>query len=254
MSQPEQPIPLFVAGADGRMGSLACELLGEGGGFRLAGRLVRGDDSSAAFDAQRGAVLLDLSLHPASVEIVSAAVAAGVHPVVGVSGWTDAQLDALEASCAAGSLGALWVPNFSLGAVLQMRFAEEAARWFARARIHETHPPTKRDRPSGTALATARRMAAARSAARRAQTGDAAAAAHEAPPEPPIRSTRRAGAVAEQTVALEGTHEELTLQHRVDDRRAFADGMRLACARVRELDGLVRGLQALLVDGPARLL
>jgi len=228
-AQGSAPIPVLVAGARGRMGALACGWIAAADGLQLVAELRRGDDAVTTLAAHPGAVLLDVTELASSVPLVTAAVEHGVHPVIGTSGWSAEQLAALELRCAEHALGALWVPNFSIGAVLQMRFAEQAARWFDAAAIHETHHPAKRDAPSGTARATAERM--------RAASGGAAV---------PIESSRRAGVLAEQHVTLAADHERLELRHVVSDRSAYAAGALLALRRVRELSGLVRGLDALL--------
>ncbi|GJM20246.1 MAG: 4-hydroxy-tetrahydrodipicolinate reductase [Planctomycetota bacterium] len=232
---------VIVAGAAGRMGRLACEWIRasshdaatpstERVELELVAELRRGDPVDTLLAQHPGAVLLDLTLAAASVPLSTRAVELGLHPVIGTSGWDPAQLDALERRCAAARLGALWVPNFSIGALLQMRAAEEAARWFAHAEISELHHPTKRDTPSGTARATAERMRAVRAGEERV----------------PIHSERREGALAEQRVRLANEHEVLELGHVVSDRRAYAPGLLLALRRVRGLSTLVRGLDSLL--------
>lgn len=255
-----EPTRVIVAGAAGQLGNLACEWIRDADradpsaapdvsatastagerpsgdalppveALELVGELRRGDAAEALFAQHSGAVLLDLTVAAESVPLVQLAVARGLHPVIGTSGWTVAQLDELEQRCADASLGALWIPNFSIGAVLQMRFAEQAARWFDAATIEELHHPAKRDAPSGTARATAQRMQAA------------SGSNHEIP----IVSERREGVLAEQHVQLSKGHETLALRHVVSDRRAYAGGLLLALRRVRGLSGLVRGLDSLL--------
>jgi 4-hydroxy-tetrahydrodipicolinate reductase len=119
----------------------------------------------------------------------------------------------------------LYAPNFAIGAVLMMRFAEEASRHFPQAEIVELHPPTKLDSPSGTATSTAARMA-----------GDVT-----------IHSVRLPGLVAHQEVLLGGSGELLTIRHDTTSREAFVPGVLLALERVRSLPpGLTVGLDALL--------
>lgn len=219
---------VVVAGAGGRMGSLVCEALDGAEGLELAGTLVRGDAAGAVLDRTGPDVLLDFTLAQASRELVAAAVERGVSPVIGTSGWSAEAVADLAAGCARRSLGALLVPNFSVGAVLQMRFATAAARALTCEGIAEVHHTGKRDTPSGTALATAEALA------------------REGGTRPAITSARRDGLVAEQSVRFGGPGETLTLVHRVDDRRAYLPGVLLALRRVRGLDGLVVGLDALL--------
>jgi 4-hydroxy-tetrahydrodipicolinate reductase len=156
----------------------------------------------------------------------------GIAPVVGTSGLTKADLSALADACRRGGVGALVVPNFSVGAVLQMQFAEQLARWMTCDGIHETHHAGKLDSPSGTAEATARRVT------------DVTA---EDPPV--IHSQRRDGVVAIQRVGFSALGEHVELTHEITDRAAFMPGLLLAVRAVRDLDGLVIGLDDLL--GPA---
>ena len=210
------------------MGTLCCAALEQAPDLTLTASLRRGDDAQACLDRERPDVLLDFTLAAASQDLVAAAVARGISPVIGTSGWPEAAVERLAADCTALELGALLVPNFSVGAVLQMRFAARAAALLACQGIGEVHHTAKRDSPSGTALATAQaieRRAGAR---------------------PPITSERRDGLVAEQRVVFGGPGETLTLVHHVDDRRAYLPGVLLAVRAVRGLDRLVVGLDALL--------
>ena len=221
-------IRVVVSGAAGRMGALCCDALERAPDLELCGRLVRGDDPAAVLDGSSPDVLLDFTLADASPALVAAAVERGIAPVIGTSGWPAAAVTALGAACAARDLGALLVPNFSVGAVLQMRFAAQAARWLACTGISETHHTGKRDAPSGTARATAEAIAKAGG------------------PVPEITSARRDGLVAEQVVGFEAEGERLELLHHVGDRRAYLPGVLLAVRGVRDLDGLSVGLDVLL--------
>ncbi len=148
--------------------------------------------------------------------------AAGVPLVVGTSGFDP---DALDASARAAGVPCFYAPNFAVGAVLMMRFAEEAARSFPRAEIVELHAETKKDAPSGTARATAARMGT----------------------DPQIHSVRLPGLVAHQEVIFGGAGEILTIRHDTLSRDAFVPGVLRAVERVRDLaPGLTVGLEALL--------
>src|SRR5919106_721733 len=143
--------------------------------------------------------------------------------VVGTSGWDPAEVD--EQARAAG-LAVFHAPNFAIGAVLMMRFAEEAARHLPRAEIVELHSETKQDAPSGTAKATAERMG-----------GDI-----------PIHSVRLPGLVAHQEVLLGGEGQWLTIRHDTTSRAAFVPGVLLALEKLPELPpGVTVGLDSLLV-------
>lgn len=218
---------VVVAGPRGRLGRVAVEAVGDDEGCVLAGTIDRDDDARATLAGARADVLVDATLASASRDLALAALGLGVRPVIGVSGLSDDDVAAI-ADAARGS-GALLVPNFSLGAVLAMRAAEWFASWMPCTSIVERHHPAKRDRPSGTALATARRVAAARA--------DGTL--------PPITSERLDGVLAEQRTVFAGPHETLSVEHVVSDRAAFAPGIQLAVHAVAEVEGLVVGLDAL---------
>jgi 4-hydroxy-tetrahydrodipicolinate reductase len=142
--------------------------------------------------------------------------------VIGTTGFDH---DGVDTAARAATVPCFHAPNFALGAVLMMRFAEEAARSFPRAEIVELHNEAKRDAPSGTAKATAARMGT----------------------DPAIHSVRLPGLVAHQEVIFGGAGETLTIRHDTTSREAFVPGVLLALDRVRELPpGLTVGLDALL--------
>jgi 4-hydroxy-tetrahydrodipicolinate reductase len=219
---------VVVAGAAGRMGSLAVSALSSADGIELAGTLVRGSDASAIFEMCRPDVLVDLTVAEASRDLSPMAAERGISPVVGVSGLSADDVARLREACEHGRVGGLLVPNFSVGAVQHIRLAADIAAHLPCEAIHETHHPAKRDSPSGTALATARRL--------RERTGR----------DVPIQSTRREGSVAEQEVLFSQPGESLVLAHRVTDRRAYMPGLLLAVRAVRGLRQLVVGLDGLL--------
>ena len=196
---------ILLNGRAGKVGTVLAPAF-EQAGHRLVDSLA---------DAE---VMVDFTRPEAALDNVRAAVDAGVASVVGTTGWdTGAVSDA--------AVPVFFAPNFAIGAVLMMRFAEQASQHLAEAEIVELHPPTKLDSPSGTAKATAERM-----------TGDV-----------PIHSVRLPGLVAHQEVLLGGAGELLTIRHDTTSREAFVPGVLLAVERVRSLPpGLTVGLDALL--------
>ena len=165
---------------------------------------------------------VDFTRPDAVTENVARCLAARVSIVIGTTGF---DADAVDAHARAAGVACFHAPNFSQGAVLMMRFAEEAARSFPRAEIVELHNEGKRDAPSGTARATAVRMGT----------------------DPAIHSVRLPGLVAHQEVIFGGPGETLTIRHDTTSREAFVPGVLLALERVRELPpGLTVGLDALL--------
>jgi 4-hydroxy-tetrahydrodipicolinate reductase len=209
-------VKVALFGYRGKVGSALVPAL-ENAGHEVR-RIGRGDTVElAGLDAA-----VDFTTPEAAEANVGAALEQGVPCVVGTTGWDPAPLGEV----AAGQGVPLFVaPNFALGAVLMMRFAEEAARHLPRAEIVELHHETKRDAPSGTAKATAARL----------------------PGEPPIHSVRLPGLVAHQEVLLAGQGQLLTIRHDTFSREAFAPGVLLALQRLPDLPaGLTIGLEALL--------
>jgi 4-hydroxy-tetrahydrodipicolinate reductase len=167
-------------------------------------------------------VAVDFTRPDAVVANAERCLAAGVPLVIGTSGFDK---DAVGTAARAAGVPCFFAPNFAQGAVLMMRFAEEAARVFPRAEIVELHNEAKRDAPSGTAKATAERMGTS----------------------PEIHSVRLPGLVAHQEVILGGQGETLTIRHDTISREAFVPGVLLALEKVRELPpGLTIGLDSLL--------
>jgi 4-hydroxy-tetrahydrodipicolinate reductase len=174
----------------------------------------------------------------------------GIHAVIGTTGLSEADLGALaEAFPPAGATGCFVAPNFAVGAVLMMRFAEMAAPWFDTAEIVELHHDAKIDAPSGTALLTATRMAAASGewgvdptrvvTVEGARGGTGPGGIH-------IHSVRLRGLVAHQEVLLGGAGQSLTIRHDSYDRQSFMPGVLLAVRQVPTRPGLTVGLEALL--------
>ena len=196
---------ILLNGRGGRVGSVLAPAL-EGAGHELVADLGSAE------------AMVDFTAPAAAPANVEAALDAGVPCVVGTSGW---DTDAVRGAAVA----VLYAPNFALGAVLMMRFAEQAAAYFPRAEIIELHHETKVDAPSGTARATAERLGGA----------------------VPIHSVRLPGLVAHQEVLFGGTGELLTIRHDTTSREAFTAGVLLALERLPSLPpGLTVGLDALL--------
>jgi 4-hydroxy-tetrahydrodipicolinate reductase len=226
-------VRVAVAGAMGRMGSVAREALQQSGEY-LCGLARTPDPQQNIFDnldvvfALKPDVLLDLTTQPASYDISRAAVANGLSAVIGASGWSDTQRGALERIAEERNVGALIVPNFSLGAILMMRFAQEAARFFPAAEIIELHRASKKDKPSGTALETAARIERAGGRA------------------PEIHSVRLPGLLAHQEVLFGGEGELLSIRHDSLSHLSFVAGMLAAVRAVVHLRGLSIGLERVL--------
>lgn len=227
-------IRVSVAGASGRLGRVACAALQHADGIVYAGGFARAPDSTRGvvtdlgelFATQKPDVLLDVTTHPSTVAISMQAIDRGIRPAIGATGWTEDERDALRRAAEAKGLGAMLVPNFSIGALLMMRFAEEASRYFPTAEIVEMHHDTKKDAPSGTSRLTAERIAAV--------------SAHR---DVPIHSVRLRGLVAHQEVLFGGEGELLTIRHDSLSRESFVPGIIAAVRQVMDVRGLQVGLE-----------
>jgi 4-hydroxy-tetrahydrodipicolinate reductase len=200
-------------GAGGKVGSVLAPALEAAGHDVVDGRAT----GPAGCD-----VAVDFTRPDAVLANADACLAARVSVVVGTSGF---DTDALDGAARSAGVPCFYAPNFAIGAVLMMRFAEEAARALPRAEIVELHADTKLDAPSGTAKATAARMGG----------------------EVPIHSVRLPGLVAHQAVLFGGPGETLTIRHDTTSREAFVPGVLRALEAVRQMPpGLTVGLESLL--------
>ena len=255
-----------ISGAPGRMGRLALGVVLEAGDLEVGGLYAPGHDGkdllglacSGRPEALKGCeVIIELTNPEAAPPNVSRWKEYGAHVVIGASGYGAEELAALEQEWAGSPRRCLVAPNFSVGAVLMMRFAEAAAPHFASAEIVELHHADKADAPSGTAIQTAARMGRAREAAGAAphpRGRELAAGALGADVEGvAVHSVRARGLVAHQEVILGGAGECLTIRHDTTDRAAFAPGILLALRSVAGLPSPVTaGLDSLLGFGPDR--
>jgi 4-hydroxy-tetrahydrodipicolinate reductase len=204
---------IALYGTTGKVGAVLQPALGAAGHEVVDARSV----GPAGAD-----VAVDFTRPDAVAANVESCLAAGVPVVIGTTGF---DLEAVDEAAREAGVPCFYAANFALGAVLMMRFAEEAAKVFPRAEIVELHAETKRDAPSGTAKATAARMGT----------------------DPAIHSVRLPGLVAHQEVILGGQGETLTIRHDTISREAFLPGVLRAVQRVRDLPpGLTVGLDALL--------
>jgi 4-hydroxy-tetrahydrodipicolinate reductase len=174
--------------------------------------------------------------------------AGGSHVVVGTSGFSDERISEVNEMWGSGPPNCLVAPNFSIGAVLMMRFAELAAPHFAAAEVVELHHDRKADAPSGTAINTAERIARAKPDQQRmVESAELATGARGASVAGvPVHAVRLPGLVAHQEVLLGNQGEWLTIRHDTTDRSAFLAGVLLAVRNVGELPGVTIGIEGLL--------
>ncbi|AQU66234.1 4-hydroxy-tetrahydrodipicolinate reductase [Streptomyces niveus] len=237
-----------VLGANGRIGSEAVRAVEAADDMELVAALGRGDKLETLVDT--GAqVAVELTTPTAVMGNLDFLVRHGIHAVVGTTGWTDDRLAQLE-TVLAGSpkTGVLIAPNFSIGAVLTMKFAQAAARYFESAEVVELHHPNKADAPSGTAARTAQLIAAARADAGSPPQPDATVTALDGARGADIdgvrvHSVRLRGLLAHQEVLLGGEGETLTIRHDSLHHSSFMPGILLGVRRVVRAPGLTFGLE-----------
>jgi 4-hydroxy-tetrahydrodipicolinate reductase len=225
-------IRVVVSGAAGRMGEAVCEAVEGAADLELAGRADPALDTELATLVGDADVVVDFTTPTTALDNIRTCLDAGVHAVVGTSGFDlDAARDAAErARAAGGTANVLFAPNFAIGAVLMMRFAADAVRHMPEAEIIELHHDGKLDAPSGTAKRTAELIT------------QAGGNVHQ-----PIHSVRLPGLVAHQEVLLGGEGQTLSIRHDSIDRRSFMPGVLMAVRGVGELEQpLTVGLEALL--------
>ena len=250
-------IKVGVIGAAGRMGAAACAAIAAADGLQL----VAAVDASPGVTAEGVTISKELrALADAHVDVaVDFTVAAAsrinlpwlamhsIHAVVGTTGFTQDDLDTFKKSFT--NSNCLIAANFAVGAVLMMRFAEMAAPFFDTAEIIEIHHDGKADSPSGTAISTAQRMAAANSEwASDPTQHEAIAGARGArgPGNIPIHAVRMRGTVANQEVILGAQSQTLTIRHDTIDRTSFMPGVVIACKKIAVHQGFTLGLDTFL--------
>jgi 4-hydroxy-tetrahydrodipicolinate reductase len=211
-------IKVVVSGAAGRMGETVCGAVEGADDMELAGRADPQLETTLADIVGGADVVVDFTTPDTALENIKTCLDAGVHAVVGTSGFdVDAAREAAEA--AGGGAKVLFCPNFAIGAVLMMKFAAEAATHMPEVEIVELHHDRKLDAPSGTAKRTAELIAGA------------GGNVHE-----PIHSVRLPGLVAHQEVLLGGEGQTLSIRHDSIDRSSFMPGVLLAVRKVGELE------------------
>ncbi|MFS8202124.1 4-hydroxy-tetrahydrodipicolinate reductase [Streptomyces sp. CWNU-52B] len=237
-----------VLGAKGRIGSEAVRAVEAAEDLELVAALGRGDELETLTGA--GAQVVVELTTPASVMAnLDFCVTHGIHAVVGTTGWTDDRLAQLDTALAASPrTGVLIAPNFSIGAVLTMKFAQAAAPYFESVEVIELHHPKKVDAPSGTATRTAQLIAAARRQAGSAPQPDATTTALDGARGAdvdgvPVHAVRLRGLLAHQEVLLGAEGETLTIRHDSLHHSSFMPGILLGVRRVVDTPGLTFGLE-----------
>lgn len=219
------PKTILINGAFGRMGELACKTIEVHPDFVLLAQTGKHDDLDQAIHIHQPDIVVDFTTAHCVWENVQKILQHRVYPIIGTSGLRKEQIEQIVEQSKSKKQGGLIIPNFSIGAVLQMRCAEKIARYFAKAEIIEIHHEKKVDAPSGTALRTAERIQQVSTCV------------------PPIHSIRLPSFVAEQEVIFGANAETMSITHKVLSREAYMPGLVLACQKVMQLTQIHVGLE-----------
>ncbi len=243
-----EKLKVGVLGALGKVGSEVCRAVEQSPDIELVASIDAGDSLADLVDAGADAVV-DFTHPDVVMDNLRFCVEHGIHAVVGTTGFDDDRLAALRGWLdAAPGVGVLIAPNFSIGAVLMMRFAAEAAPFFESVEVIELHHPDKADAPSGTARRTAELIAAARREAAAGPVPDATSTSLDGARGADvegihIHSVRSRGLVAHQEVLLGGLGETLTIRHDSMDRASFTPGVLTGLRAIGDHPGLTVGLE-----------
>jgi len=261
-----EPIGVVVQGAAGRVGQEVVKALCRESGVQLVGAVELqitenyltlpdgsgtvpfSDNLEDILTSCQPDVLVDFTVAPAVMPAVQTAAKQGVNLVIGTSGLTADELSEIDQLSITHKIGAVVAPNFALGAVLMIHMAKIAARYLDYAEIIELHHHQKVDAPSGTALSTAKAMAAARGKPFLQPSGDdeASASRGQKTEGVTIHSVRLPGLMAHQEILFGGLGQTLSLRHDMVSREGFIPGIMLAIREVVKCKGLVYGLESLL--------
>lgn len=238
-----------VLGAKGKVGATMCAAVQAAADLTLSAEVDAGDALSL-FTDNNTEVVIDFTHPDAVMDNLEFLIGNGIHVVVGTTGFTDARIEQVRSWLAASpATGVLIAPNFAIGAVLSMHFAQKAAPYFESAEVIELHHPQKADAPSGTATRTAELIAQARKGLppNPDATSTGLPGARGADVDGiPVHSVRLTGLVAHQEVLFGTMGETLTIRHDSLDRTSFVPGVLLAVRQIAQRPGLTIGLEALL--------
>jgi 4-hydroxy-tetrahydrodipicolinate reductase len=247
-----EPLRVGVLGARGRMGQQVCKAVDAAPDMDVVAMVDAGDWLFSVADAD-SQVLVDFTHPDVVMDNIRFAIDQGIHAVIGTTGFDQERLETIRGWLAEAptSIGVLIAPNFGIGAVLSMKFAQLAAPFYESVEVVELHHPNKADAPSGTALRTAELIADARKQAGLGAPPDATTQAHEGARGADVggvhvHALRIAGMVAHQEIVFGAEGETLTIRHDSLDRVSFMPGVLLAVRNVAARPGLTVGLESLL--------
>ena len=230
------------------MGKESVKAVSEDPDLDLVAQTDLGDKLPRIIDQTKAQVVVDFTTAAAAMKNADCIIESGARPVIGTSGLLPEQVAELQKLCNKQNLGGIIVPNFAIGAVLMMKYSQDAAKYFPHVEVIELHHDLKADAPSGTAIKTANLLAESRGLApqtvdeKEILSGARGANAEDIR----IHSVRLPGLVAHQEVIFGGQSQTLTIRHDSIHRDSFMPGVCLACKKVMDLNELVYGLEHLL--------
>jgi len=230
------------------MGKESVKAVSEDPDLDLVAQTDLGDKLPGIIDQTKAQVVVDFTTAAAAMKNADCIIESGARPVIGTSGLLPEQVAELQKLCNKQNLGGIIVPNFAIGAVLMMKYSQDAAKYFPHVEVIEMHHDRKADAPSGTAIKTANLLAESRGSApptvdeKEILSGARGANAEDIR----IHSVRLPGLVAHQEVIFGGQSQTLTIRHDSIHRDSFMPGVCLACKKVMDLNELVYGLEHLL--------
>lgn len=249
---------VFIAGATGSMGRQVVQLVNQQPDYQLVGIMAPSAKKSKQFDPTiarftnlaaidlTADIWIDFTVPQTVFENTKFALTHQMRPIIGTSGLSAKQTQELQQIAKENKIGGIIAPNFGLSAVLLMKFAQEAAKYFPQAEIIEMHHVDKLDAPSATAIATARLIAASRKKSPNPQPDHQAGARGANYDGIPVHSVRLPGYVAHEQVLFGGPGEALTIRQDSFDRSSFMQGVKVALDHIMDLSELVIGLEQIL--------
>lgn len=217
-------LKVLVNGAKGKMGAETVKAVKKESDLELVGQTDIGDSLARTIKETKAEIVVDFTQPSAAMTNVKTILNNNAHAVVGTTGLTDKDLSKINDLCVKNRVNCIVAPNFAIGAVLMMKFSQEAVKYMPNAEIIELHHDQKKDAPSGTAIKTAQLMGK----------------------DVPIHSVRLPGLVAHQEVIFGGLGQTLTIRHDSLSRESFMPGVIMAIRQVKKQKGLVYGLEKIL--------
>ena len=241
-------IRVLINGAKGSMGKESVKAITEDQELELVAQTDLGDNLAKTIKKTKAEVVVDFTTAEVVMENSIAIIESGARPVIGTSGLLPEQVSNLDELCRTHNNGGIIVPNFAIGAVLMMKYAQDAAKYFPNVEIIELHHNLKADSPSGTAIKTANLISESRKSVHdKIDEKEIISGARGAKSEGiRIHSVRLPGLVAHQEIIFGGKSQTLKIRHDSINRDSFMSGVCLACKKVMHLKKLVYGLEHLL--------